>query len=70
MQKYLLPHPSQNFRIPTIAEGPGRISHCPTNFYSHHIFLDQVNFGGVHFEQRDIEDAEESEMTDDAALYL
>jgi len=45
------------------AEGLGRISLRPNNFYSHYIFLDQINFGGVHFEQRDIEDAEESEMT-------
>ena len=44
-------------------EGLGRISLRPNNFYSHYIFLDQNNFGGVHFEQREIEDEEESEMT-------
>ncbi|KAL7551487.1 hypothetical protein ACHAWF_014678 [Thalassiosira exigua] len=45
------------------AEGLGRISLRPNNFYSHYIFLDQNNFGGVHFERREIEDEEESEMT-------
>ena len=46
-----------------MAEGLGRISLRPNNFYSHYIFLDQNNFGGIHFEQREIEDEEESEMT-------
>lgn len=45
------------------AEGLGRISLRPNNFYSHYLFLDQNNFGGIHFEQREIEDEEESEMT-------
>eukprot|EP00571_Detonula_confervacea_P015151 CAMPEP_0172308022 /NCGR_PEP_ID=MMETSP1058-20130122/8746_1 /TAXON_ID=83371 /ORGANISM="Detonula confervacea, Strain CCMP 353" /LENGTH=2557 /DNA_ID=CAMNT_0013020353 /DNA_START=95 /DNA_END=7768 /DNA_ORIENTATION=- len=44
-------------------EGLGRISLRPNNFYSQYLFLDQNNFGGVHFEQREIEDEEESEMT-------
>ena len=45
------------------AEGLGRISLRPSSFYSHYLFLDQNNFGGLHFEQREIEDEEESEMT-------
>lgn len=45
------------------AEGLGRISLRPNNFYSHYLFLDQNNFGGIHFEQREIQDEEESEMT-------
>jgi len=45
------------------AEGLGRISISPNNFYSHYLFLDQNNFGGIHFEQREIEDEEDSEMT-------
>lgn len=44
-------------------EGLGRISIRPNSFYSHYIFLDQNNFGGVHFEGRKIEDEEENEMT-------
>jgi DNA polymerase epsilon subunit 1 len=46
-----------------MAEGLGRISLKPNNFYTHYIFLDQNNFGGIHFEQREIEDDEDSEMT-------
>ena len=46
-----------------MAEGLGRISLKPNNFYSHYLFLDQNNFGGIHFEQREIEDEEESEIT-------
>jgi len=45
------------------AEGLGRISLRPSSFYSHYLFLDENNFGGLHFEQREIEDEEESEMT-------
>lgn len=46
-----------------LTEGLGRISLRPGSFYSHYLFLDQNNFGGLHFEQREIEDEEESEMT-------
>jgi DNA polymerase epsilon subunit 1 len=46
-----------------MSEGLGRISLRPNAFYSHYIFLDQNNFGGIHFEQREIEDEEESELT-------
>ena len=46
-----------------MAEGMGRISIRPSNFYTHYLFLDENNFGGIHFEQRDIEDDEENEMT-------
>jgi len=46
-----------------IAEGLGRISLRPSNFYAHYLFLDQNNFGGIHFEKREIEDNEENEMT-------
>ncbi|EJK73672.1 hypothetical protein THAOC_04692, partial [Thalassiosira oceanica] len=44
------------------AEGLGRISLRPNGFYSHYLFLDRNNFGGVHFEQRDVEDDEENEL--------
>jgi len=44
-------------------EGLARISLHPNNFYTHYIFLDQNNFGGVHFEQREIEDEDENEIT-------
>ncbi len=46
-----------------MTEGMGRISIRPTNFYSHYLFLNENNFGGIHFEQREIEDDEENEMT-------
>ncbi|KAL7468775.1 hypothetical protein ACHAXS_009012 [Conticribra weissflogii] len=46
----------------SIAEGLGRISLRPNNFYAHYLFLDQHNFGGIHFEQRETEDDEENEM--------
>ena len=45
------------------AEGLGRISLHPNNFYAHYLFLDQNNFGGIHFEQREIEDEDENEIT-------
>ena len=45
------------------AEGLARISLHPNNFYSHYLFLDQNNFGGMHFEQREIEDEDENEIT-------
>eukprot|EP01082_Thalassiosira_pseudonana_P003825 g2658.t1 g2658 contig12:561323-563135(+) len=45
------------------AEGLARVSLRPNNFYTHYLFLDQNNFGGIHFEQREIEDDEENEMT-------
>jgi len=44
------------------AEGLGRISLRPNGFYSHYLFLDRNNFGGVHFEHRDVEDDEENEL--------
>jgi DNA polymerase epsilon subunit 1 len=45
------------------AEGLARISLHPNNFYTHYLFLDQNNFGGIHFEQREIEDEDENEIT-------
>jgi DNA polymerase epsilon subunit 1 len=45
------------------AEGLARISLRPNNFYAHYLFLDQNNFGAIHFEQREIEDEDENEMT-------
>ena len=45
------------------AEGLARISLQPNNFYTHYLFLDQNNFGGIHFEQRAIDDEEETEIT-------
>lgn len=46
-----------------MAEGMGRVSIRPNNFYTHFLFLDENNFGGIHFEQREIDDDEENEMT-------
>ena len=45
------------------AEGLARISLRPNNFYTHYLFLDQNNFGGIHFEQREIEYENEKEIT-------
>ncbi|KAL3782437.1 hypothetical protein HJC23_006010 [Cyclotella cryptica] len=45
------------------AEGLARISLRPNNFYTHYLFLDQNNYGAIHFEQREIEDEDENEMT-------
>ena len=39
-----------------IEGGLGRIALQPNNYYSDYLFLDEHNFGGIHFEQRDIED--------------
>ena len=41
--------------------GLGRIALRPNNYYSDYIFLDENNFGGIHFEQREIEDDDEAE---------
>ncbi|EED94471.1 DNA polymerase [Thalassiosira pseudonana CCMP1335] len=53
------------FVISTVLKRAGlaRVSLRPNNFYTHYLFLDQNNFGGIHFEQREIEDDEENEMT-------
>ena len=45
------------------AEGMGRISIRPNRFFTHYLFLNENNYGGIHFEQRDIEDDGENEMT-------
>ena len=42
-----------------IEGGLGRIALQPNNYYSDYLFLDEHNFGGIHFEQRDIEDEDE-----------
>jgi len=41
----------------------GRVSIRPNNFYTHYLFLNENNFGGIHFEQREIEDDDENEVT-------
>lgn len=41
--------------------GLGRIALRPNNYYSDYLFLDENNFGGIHFEQREIEDDDEAE---------
>mmetsp|Transcript_10051 Transcript_10051/g.21731 ORF Transcript_10051/g.21731 Transcript_10051/m.21731 type:complete len:889 (+) Transcript_10051:1-2667(+) len=41
--------------------GLGRIALHPNNYYSDYLFLDENNFGGIHFEQRGIEDDDEAE---------
>jgi len=46
-----------------MVEGMGRVSIRPNNFYTHYLFLNEHNFGGIHFEQREIEDDDENEMT-------
>jgi len=46
-----------------MAEGMGRVSIRPNNFYTHYLFLNENNFGGIHFEQREIEDDNENEVT-------
>lgn len=46
-----------------MAEGIGRVSIRPNNFYTHYLFLNENNFGGIHFEQREIEDDDENEVT-------
>lgn len=46
-----------------VDEGLSRLSLQPSNFYSNYIFLDEHNFGGLLFENREPEDAEEAQWS-------